>query len=138
MEAGRRVEIPAAVQKIGWIGLGGFLGANARYWLGVWIQQRWGSQFPWATFCINISGAFALGFLASFLSGRFTTPPDGPLRLAVAVGFLGAYTTFSTYELEIWNLATQRGGWWPWAYGLGSVAAGFAAVAVGFWLGRRV
>jgi CrcB protein len=51
------------LQKVGWIGLGGFLGANARYWLGTWVQQRYGGTgFPWGTFVINVSGSFLLGF----------------------------------------------------------------------------
>ena len=79
------------------LSLGGVLGVNARYWLGIWIS-RWASpQFPWATFTINVSGAFAIGFLATLLA-RWS--PHSQLRLILVVGFLGGYTTFSTFAFE--------------------------------------
>ena len=75
------------------LSLGGVAGVNARYWLGVWINRWASSQFPWATFSINVSGAFAIGFLTALLA-RWS--PHSHLRLLMLVGFLGGYTTFST------------------------------------------
>src|SRR4051794_34566966 len=104
------------------LSLGGALGVNARYWLGVWMN-RWASpQFPWATFTINVSGSFAIGFLTTALA-RWLPHPH--MRLLVLTGFLGGYTTFSTFAFESVTL---------WEHGerglslinlAGSVAAGF-------------
>lgn len=125
---------PGPLAKIGWVGLGGFLGANARYWLGVWVQGRLGEAFPWGTFVVNVTGSFALGLLMALVTERFTVPGNPVLRLSVAVGFLGAYTTFSTFEYE--TLALLRTAAWPRAAGnvLLSVALGLLAV----WLGVRL
>lgn len=125
-----------ALQKIWWVGLGGFLGANARYWLGVWIQSRWGSAFPWATFVINVSGSFLLGLCLGLVTERAAVPQAPVLRLAVAVGFLGAYTTFSTFTYE--SLALMNAGSWLRAFAnlFGSLAVGMAAVWLGAVLGR--
>src|SRR3954466_2191528 len=117
-----------ALEKTLWVGLGGFLGANARYWLGGWIQARWGSDFPWSTFVINITGSFILGLFMTLISERFAVPRAPVLWLVVAIGFVGAYTTFSTFEFETLALVTT--GTWLRALGnaFGSLAAGFAAV----------
>src|SRR5207249_11957345 len=88
------------LQKIGCVGLGGFLGANARYWLGGWIQARWGTGFPWSTFVINITGSFILGLFMTLTTERFAPRNAPALRLLVAIGFVGAYTTFSAFEFE--------------------------------------
>lgn len=127
-----------ALEKTLWVGLGGFLGANARYWLGGWIQDRWGSAFPWSTFVINITGSFVLGLFVTLLTDRFAVPRAPMLRLVIAVGFVGAYTTFSTFELETLNLVTT--GAWLQAFGnaFGSLVAGFAAVWLGAVLGRAL
>ena len=87
-----------ALRKAWWIGLGGFLGANARYWLGGWVQARWGATFPWGTFVINVTGSFLLGFFMTLVTERFALPQSAALRLVVAIGFVGAYATFSTFE----------------------------------------
>src|SRR5438045_8064029 len=81
----------AALQKTGWVGLGGFIGANARYWIGGWIQLRWGAAFPWSTFVINISGSFIIGLFLTLLTERLAFPHPQVWRLAVAIGFVGAY-----------------------------------------------
>jgi CrcB protein len=119
-----------------WVGLAGFVGANARYWIGGWVQSRCGPGFPWGTFAVNVSGSFLLGLVMAIISERTSLPGMTALRLIVAVGFVGAYTTFSTLEYETLALLTTSG--WPRALAniLGSVAAGLAAVAAGAWLGR--
>ncbi len=115
------------------LAVGGALGANARYWLGLWIVRRAGVAFPWATLLVNVSGSFAIGLLAPLLASRL--PHEG-VRLLVLVGFVGAYTTFSTFTLEALAL-WERGVRGPLlVYLFGSVAAGLLAVALGAILGQ--
>jgi CrcB protein len=90
-----------------WVGLGGFVGANARYLLGGWVATRFGSAFPYGTLVINVTGSFVLGLIAGTLEGH-TLPPA--VRLALAIGFVGAYTTFSTWTYETVRLI-QSGSW---------------------------
>jgi CrcB protein len=119
-----------------WIGLGGFLGANARYLLTVWVAARWDVTFPYGTLVINLSGSFFLCLLVEGLSTYLMLRP--PLRLALTVGFLGAYTTFSTFSYE-WLLLLQDGKVWPGlVYILGSVLGGGVAGGLGFMLGRQL
>jgi len=118
------------------VGLGGFLGANARFWIGTWVQQRMGTAFPWGTFVINVSGSFVLGLVATLLTERIAPDRADALRLLVAVGVVGAYTTFSTFEYETMTLAQSHSLLRAFANALGSLVAGFAAVYVGTLLGR--
>jgi len=111
------------------------LGVNARYWLGV-LMARWTSpQFPWATVTINITGSFAIGFLAVILAYHWPHPLG---RLFVVTGFLGGYTTFSSFTFESLKL------WEDGQIGLwitnraGGVVAGLAAVVLGVALARTV
>jgi CrcB protein len=91
------------------VGFGGFLGANARYALAKWTGQWIDARFPLGTFIINISGSFLLGLLGGLLAERLV-PHSDALRLALGVGFLGAYTTFSTFEFETHALF-EDGAW---------------------------
>ncbi len=117
------------------LSVGGVAGVNARYWLGVWINRWASSQFPWATFSINVSGAFAIGFLTALLA-RWS--PHSHLRLVILVGFLGGYTTFSTFAFESVTL-WQRGEWvFSLANMAGSVLAGCAAVVLGAALAQGI
>jgi CrcB protein len=81
------------------VGAGGFLGANARYLAARWVGDLVSGRFPLGTFLINISGSFLLGLLGGWLAARLV-PHGDELRLALGVGFLGAFTTFSTFEFE--------------------------------------
>ncbi|MBC7545309.1 MAG: fluoride efflux transporter CrcB [Candidatus Sericytochromatia bacterium] len=112
------------------IGLGGWLGAYSRYQLGLWIAARWGTGFPFGTFVINVSGCLLLGFFGTWALIR---PVAVPLewRLVVAVGFLGAYTTFSTFGWESLQLFKNGQTLAAFANVLGSVTMGLLAV----WLG---
>lgn len=115
------------------VGLGGFVGANLRYWLGGWIAQKIGVEFPIETMLINISGSFLLG-LFMMLALHYTWSPEW--RQAIAYGFLGSFTTYSTYEYESLHLL-ERGLWFKAGLNLfGSLALGLIAVALGVALGR--
>ena len=119
-----------------WVGLGGFLGANARYLLGGWIANRLGAEFPYGTYVINVSGSFILGFFLAFAQDRAWVAPSA--RLLFAVGFVGAYTTFSTFEYESMRLFQDEELLLGAVYLIGSVVSGAAAVIAGFALGRWV
>jgi CrcB protein len=111
------------------IGIGGFIGSITRYGMAVWIGQRWGRSFPLGTFVINVSGSFVIGMLMTLFTERLLVNPQW--RLLLVVGFLGAYTTFSTFEYETGTLV--RDGEWLIA-GMNvvfSVMAGFIALKLG-------
>ncbi|WP_006715274.1 fluoride efflux transporter CrcB [Desulfitobacterium metallireducens] len=118
------------------IALGGALGALTRYELGLWISNKWNQGFPLHTFLINITGAFLLGFLNILFLERMTISPLW--RLGIGVGFLGAYTTFSTFGFEVITLL--EGGSYITAatYTLLSILIGFAGVALGIGLARII
>jgi CrcB protein len=111
------------------IGLGGFLGAVTRYAVSLWVGQKWGRSFPLGTFFVNVSGSFLIALVMSLTTERFMVNPQW--RLFLAVGFLGAYTTFSTFELETGSLL--RDGEWTIALLniVFSVVAGFIALKIG-------
>lgn len=118
------------------IGTGGFLGAVTRYAVGAWVGQRWGRSFPLGTFVINVSGSLLIGFLMPLLTERFVANPQW--RLFLAIGFLGAYTTFSTFEYETGMLV--RDGEWLIAFLniILSVTVGFIALKLGEVLAKTI
>ncbi len=115
------------------IGVGGFLGANARYWVGGWVAARMGSTFPYGTLVINVSGSFALGLLMGAAEFGTIAPAS---RLAFAVGFLGAYTTFSTFTYETLRLIESGSLLLAAANVVASTLVGLAGVFVGALIGR--
>ncbi len=118
------------------ISLGAIFGANARYWLGDWAAQRFGASFPIGTLIINVTGSFALGLFLTIATERFLLDPRW--RLVIAIGFLGGYTTFSTYTYESVNLLLS-GQWFAGLLNLfGSAILGAAAVIGGIMLGRWI
>ena len=118
---------------LGAIALGGALGAPARY--GVAQLVRVGADgFPWATFWTNVSGSFALGFVLVLILERF--PPTVYLRPLIATGFLGAYTTYSTFAVESDLLVKDSHPVVAAGYAAASLVAGFAAVWVGITVAR--
>jgi fluoride exporter len=119
-----------------WVGLGGFLGSIARYLLSGWAAARWGVIFPWGTFIINISGSFILGFFLAFAQERPWVHPQA--RLLFAIGFVGAYTTFSTYTYESIRLMMNGQFALAAAYIVGSVVFGLVAVFAGVALGNSI
>jgi len=91
--------------QVGAIMFGGALGAVARYVLSTTIMDKMGANFPYGTLLVNVLGSFLMGFLAMFLVERIGLDPL--LRLGLFVGFLGAFTTFSTFSMETMNLFEQ-------------------------------
>jgi CrcB protein len=126
---------PLAVRTL-WIGLAGFVGAVSRYHVEGFVSRRSAGAFPWGTFVVNLSGCFLLGLLATLFTERYM--PDPRLRSAVTIGFLGAYTTFSTFAFETWRLAEDgAGGLAVWNV-VASVLLGVAAAWLGVVIGRAV
>jgi CrcB protein len=118
------------------IAVAGALGAVARYGLEGFVSRRTSGAFPWGTFVVNITGAFVLGLVFTLATERWAVAPW--FRSALTIGFLGAYTTFSTLSYETYRLAEDRALALAAANMLGSCAAGLAAVYVGIVLARSV
>jgi CrcB protein len=91
------------------VGVGGFLGANARFIVARWAGMLLETRFPLGTFVINMSGAFLLGIVGTIVAEK-VIPNSDTVRLALGVGFLGAFTTFSTFEFETHALF-EDGSW---------------------------
>ena len=113
-----------------------FFGAISRYVLDGWVSELTGGAFPWGTFLINLTGSFVLGLLFALTVERAILP--AAIRPPVLVGFIGAYTTFSTLTLESWRLVEDG------SYGLaianigGSMVLGMIAVLAGLTVGRAL
>jgi CrcB protein len=128
---GRRAVVRTAVA----IAAAGALGALARYGVDGAVSRR-ATDFPWGTFLVNVSGSFLLGLVFTLLSERLAVAPW--IRAAVAIGFLGAYTTFSTLSLETYRLMEARSYALAGANMLGSPAVGLLALYGGVVLGRAL
>ena len=117
------------LQKYFLIAVGGALGSMARYWVGSVVANRMGTKFPYGTFVINITACVIIGFSLTLLARRVDINPVW--RFLVPVGFIGAYSTFSTYEWE--TLSTLRSGAYFLAslYAVSSLILGLAAVWAG-------
>jgi fluoride exporter len=115
------------------VGLGGAVGAPARYGIAQLVDITPGT-FPWGTFWINVSGSFALGFLLVVLSERLRR--SRYLRPLLATGFLGAYTTYSTFAVEVDLLVKNSHGAIALVYAITSFTVGWLAVWAGMSLAR--
>lgn len=117
------------------IGVFGFFGAMARYGIAR-LFGRFSVLFPFGTFFINISGCFILGWFMTWAQPRLNIPD--PIRLGIAVGFVGAYTTFSTYMFESDRMLSEGLAIRGMLYIIGSVVIGLIAVRLGVILGQRM
>jgi fluoride exporter len=114
------------------VGIGALLGANLRFVVANWAAARWGPEFPYGTLIINISGAFVIGLVLSFMAIRIELNPLW--RLFAVTGFLGGYTTFSSYAWEALALGSD-GAWARFGlYVLGSNMVGL----MGVWIGAKL
>lgn len=127
--------MPSAATRVLLISLGAVAGANARYWLGVLFARAVTPGFPWATLTINVSGSLLLGGFLGWAARRL---PHPGWSLVIAVGFCGAYTTFSTFSYEWFNLLQSRAVAMAVAYVAASVVLGLAAVALGWAVGQAL
>jgi len=118
------------------VGLGGFFGSIARFWLGSYITYRAGARFPYGTFVINITGSFLIGLVVTLLAERTHWSPN--LLYLIPVGFIGGYTTFSTFELEAFREVRNGDIFLALLYVILSVCAGFFAVWLGAIAGRAL
>ena len=120
------------MQKYLFIAAGGGLGSILRYWVGSTISGRMGSRFPYGTAVINLTACVVIGFTLTYFGKRADLNPAW--RFLVAIGFIGAYSTFSTYEWE--TLSTMRSGAFFLAalYAVGSLVLGLVAT----WCGTAV
>ncbi len=117
------------------VAFGGAFGAVTRYLINISPLADLFGKFPFHTFLINVSGSFLIGFLLIIFTDKFAENEN--LRLALTVGFLGAFTTFSTFELEVFELIRERFFVTAFAYLFSSVLVGFVGVAAGVWLARK-
>ncbi|MCC7496436.1 MAG: fluoride efflux transporter CrcB [Bryobacterales bacterium] len=115
--------------------IGGGVGALARYVTASAIMIRFGGKFPMGTFVINVTGSFLIGFLMTAMTERYRVDPIW--RLLLVVGFLGGYTTFSSFEWETYSTVRDGGLWTGMLNAVSSVAFGYVAVWLGAALAHR-
>uniref|UniRef100_UPI004049EAAA fluoride efflux transporter CrcB n=1 Tax=Fulvivirga sp. TaxID=1931237 RepID=UPI004049EAAA len=115
------------------VGLGGFLGSTLRYLVYLFVDKRFIGLFPLATFSVNIIGSFLLGLLVAL---SFKNNLSESMRLLLAVGLCGSFTTFSTFAMENFSLLSQKDIMTSFLYISLSVIIGLAAVFAGQWVGK--
>lgn len=120
------------MQKYLWIAIGGSLGSIARYWVGATVASRMGTRFPYGTFVINMTACVIIGFSLAFLGRRSEFNPAW--RFLIPVGFVGAYSTFSTFEWETFSSLESGGFLIASLYVVLSIFLGLLAV----WCGNMV
>jgi CrcB protein len=118
------------------IAVGGSLGAISRYGIGEFVERRVVSVFPWDIFVVNMTGCLVVGLLVSAVVDRHHTPEW--LRLGLITGFVGAYTTFSTFSQDLYDLGQARQFAVLSLNLAASVCGGVLAVLAGTWIGRML
>ena len=118
------------------VAIGGAFGAVARYLVNISPAANLFEKFPFPTFLINISGSFLIGFLMILLADKINVSEN--FRMAIIVGFLGAFTTFSTFEIEIFGLVRERYFTTAFIYLVLSIVIGFVGVIAGVETARRL
>jgi len=119
------------------VSLGAIAGALSRYHLTLWFAQTYGTNFPYGTFVINLTGCVGMGLIATLAASRFAgISPE--LQLLIMTGFLGAYTTFSTYGLDTVSLLSRANWLGATIYWLGSATLGVVGIYLGIFLARLV
>ena len=118
------------------VGIGGFFGSIARFWVGSYITYRMGAKFPYGTFIINVSGSFLIGLIVTLLAER--THWNANLLYLIPIGFIGAYTTFSTFAFEAFRSVRSGDILLALLYVTLSICIGFVAVWLGILSGRAL
>ncbi|SMF69896.1 CrcB protein [Xaviernesmea oryzae] len=118
------------------VAVGGAAGSVLRYLVGVWTLRQFGPNFPWGTLTVNVVGSFAIGFLAELIARRLNASPE--MRLLIVTGFLGGFTTFSAFSLDVVALFERGAGFTAATYIVASVAVSLGAVFAGLALGRAM
>ncbi len=116
--------------------LGGAAGSLARYVAGAEIMRRFKGTFPLGTLAVNVSGCFLIGLIMTLLTERFNLHPNW--RMLLVVGFLGGYTTFSSFEYETYTAIRDGGHWIGLLNILGSVGLGYIALWLGVLAAARI
>ncbi|MCY3901967.1 MAG: fluoride efflux transporter CrcB [Caldilineaceae bacterium] len=126
----------AIAGQVVWIGLGAVLGANARYFVSLWLAAKLGAEFPYGTLAVNVSGSLLLGFLVAAGSHYLALSPQ--LRLMMTVGFLGSFTTFSTFAVESMALWQNGRAWAALANILANNGISLVCALLGILLARQL
>jgi len=113
-----------------YIGIGGFFGAVLRYLITIYFTKMYHTVFPFETFIINILGSFLLSFIANFAMEEYKVNTN--LRLAITTGFIGAFTTFSTFSMETINLLKAGKDYIALSYMILSIMGGLLMSYLGF------
>ncbi|MFM7191631.1 MAG: fluoride efflux transporter CrcB [Microcystaceae cyanobacterium] len=118
------------------IALGAIPGALCRFYISTWLTQWLGEGFPYGTFIVNLSGSLLMGFIVTYALERVALSPD--VRVFLAVGFLGSYTTFSTYALDTVLMLSSKPLAMTLFYSLGSAGLGAIALVLGGIIARQM
>ena len=116
------------------VAIGGALGAMARYGISGWIFDSTSHKFPYATLSVNVMGSLVMGVLFVLILEKCALPPE--MRSLLMIGFLGAFTTFSTFSLDALGLWQNGHLFLALVYALGTVVLCLAAITVAVWLTR--
>lgn len=118
------------------VALGGAAGSVCRYLVGQWSLRLFGPAFPWGTLIVNVAGSFAIGLLVELVARRLNASTE--MRLLIITGFLGGFTTFSAFSLDVISLVERSTTLVGVTYVIASVAVSLAAVFAGLALGRSM
>jgi CrcB protein len=124
------------LQRYLFIAIGGALGSVARFWIGTTVAGRMGTRFPFGTLVVNITACLIIGLSLEILNRHTNLNPSW--RFLIPIGFIGAYSTFSTYEWEIYSNLMQGAFWIAILYLTVSLVAGLIAVAAGVSLAKLI
>jgi fluoride exporter len=116
------------------VAFGGAVGSVVRFWLGAYVSNRYGARFPYGTFVINVTASFLIGFILTLLAAKTSWSPNW--RYLISVGFLGGYSTFSTFEWETFRVFQDGELLVAGLNVVLSVAVGFVAVWLGYITGK--